>query len=51
MPRHWIPATATAMLLSFSISTALAQDKATAAQKIAGTEPIPRDALFGNPER
>ncbi|MET0814112.1 MAG: S9 family peptidase, partial [Pseudoxanthomonas sp.] len=42
---------ATALLLSLSVSSALAQDKATAAQRIAGTELIPRDALFGNPER
>ena len=42
---------ATTVLLSLSISTVLAQDKATAAQQIAGVELIPRDALFGNPER
>ncbi len=43
---------ATALLLSLSISTALAQAKpATAAERIAGTELIPRDLLFGNPER
>ena len=52
MLRHSLPATATALLLSLSISTALAQSKAaTAAEKIAGTELIPRDLLFGNPER
>lgn len=49
MRRHLIPATC--LLLSLSISTALAQEKATAAQRIAGTELIARDALFGNPER
>ena len=43
---------ATVLLLSLSISTVLAQSKpATAAEKIAGTELIPRDLLFGNPER
>lgn len=49
MRRHLIPATC--LLLSLPISTALAQEKATAAQRIAGTELIARDALFGNPER
>jgi len=49
MPRYLIPATV--LLLSLSIASALAQEKATAAQQIAGTELIPRDALFGNPER
>lgn len=49
MPRYLIPATA--LLLSFSIASALAQEKTTAAQQIAGTELITRDALFGNPER
>ena len=50
MLRHSIPATA--LLLSLSISTALAQAKpVTAAERIAGTELIPRDLLFGNPER
>ena len=49
MRRHLIPATC--LLLSLSISIALAQEKATAAQRIAGTELIARDALFGNPER
>ncbi|RYF02088.1 MAG: S9 family peptidase, partial [Oxalobacteraceae bacterium] len=49
MPRYPIPATA--LLLALSISTALAQDKANAAQQIADIELIPRDALFGNPER
>ena len=49
MRRHLIPATC--LLLSLSISTALAQEKATAAQRIADTELIARDALFGNPER
>ena len=48
MHRHSI--TATVLLLSLSISTALAQDKA-AAQQVAETELIPRDLLFGNPER
>ena len=48
MHRHSI--TATVLLLSLSVSTALAQDKA-AAQQVADTELIPRDLLFGNPER
>jgi hypothetical protein len=39
---------ATVLLLSLSISTALAQDKATAAQRIAGTELIPRDGSNGS---
>ena len=47
--RYLIPCTA--LLLAASIFSALAQASATAAQKIAGTELIPRDALFGNPER
>ncbi|MBA2239600.1 MAG: S9 family peptidase [Lysobacter sp.] len=34
-----------------SISSALAQAAPTAAQRIADVELIPRDALFGNPER
>ncbi len=42
---------AAGLLLAMSISTAIAQDKATAAQRIADTELISRDALFGNPER
>ena len=52
MLRQSTSITATALLLSLSISTALAQAKpATAAGQIAGTELIPRDLLFGNPER
>lgn len=43
---------AAGLLLAMSISTVLAQDTtATAAQRIADTELIPREALFGNPER
>lgn len=51
MRRHPILIPATCLLLSLSVSTALAQEKATPAQRIAGTELIARDALFGNPER
>ncbi len=54
MQRHDVRRTRfifTALLLAASISTALAQETTTAAQRIAGTELIPRDALFGNPER
>ena len=52
MLRQSISITATALLLSLSITAALAQVKsATAAEQIAGTELIPRDLLFGNPER
>ena len=52
MLRESISITATALLLSLSISTALAQAKSTtAAEQIADTELIPRDLLFGNPER
>ncbi len=42
---------AAGLLLAMSISTVLAQDNPTAAERIAGTELIARDALFGNPER
>ena len=42
---------AAGLLLAMSVSTALAQDNPTAAQRIADTELIPREALFGNPER
>ena len=51
MRRHPILIPATCLLLSLSVSTALAQEKATPAQRNAGTELIARDALFGNPER
>jgi dipeptidyl aminopeptidase/acylaminoacyl peptidase len=49
MTRSLIPATG--LLLALSISTALAQQAPTAAQRVADVELIPRDALFGNPER
>lgn len=39
------------LVLAMSISSALAQAAPTAAQRIADVELIPRDALFGNPER
>ncbi len=39
------------LLLAMSIATVLAQENNTAAQRIADTELISRDALFGNPER
>ena len=43
---------ATGLLLSLSISTCLAASAApTAADRIKDTELIPREALFGNPER
>jgi dipeptidyl aminopeptidase/acylaminoacyl peptidase len=42
---------ALAMSTSMYVSTAHAQSAPTAAQRIADTELIPREALFGNPER
>ena len=49
MHKHLIPVASLALVLS--ISTALAQAAPSAAQRIADVELIPRDALFGNPER
>ena len=49
MQKQLVPAAG--LILALSISTALAQDAPSAAQRIADTELIPREALFGNPER
>jgi len=49
MQRLLVPAAA--VLLSLSLSHALAQPAGHAANAIADVELIPRDALFGNPER
>ena len=48
MPKHLMPST---LILALSISSALAQQPPSAADRIADTELISRDALFGNPER
>jgi dipeptidyl aminopeptidase/acylaminoacyl peptidase len=47
--RHLLPLTALA--LAIAAPPAPAQSTPTAAQRIAGVELIPREALFGNPER
>ena len=44
-------AAATGLVLALSISSALAQTPPSAADRIGDTELIPREALFGNPER
>ncbi|WP_460812894.1 S9 family peptidase [Luteimonas pelagia] len=44
-------AAATVLFLAMTIPTAIAQSGPTAAERIADTELIPREALFGNPER
>lgn len=48
--RH-TPLAAATLFLAMTIPTAIAQSGPTAAERIAGTELIPREALFGNPER
>jgi dipeptidyl aminopeptidase/acylaminoacyl peptidase len=49
--RHTPLAAAATLFLAMSIPTAIAQSGPSAAERIAGTELIPREALFGNPER
>ncbi len=49
MHNQLVPIASLALVLS--MSAALAQAAPTAAQRIADVELIPRDALFGNPER
>lgn len=49
MHKRIIPVASLALVMS--MSTALAQAAPSAAQRIADVELIPRDALFGNPER
>jgi dipeptidyl aminopeptidase/acylaminoacyl peptidase len=49
--RHTPLAAAATLFLALSIPTAVAQPGPTAAERIAGTELIAREALFGNPER
>ena len=46
-----IPLSAPLFLLSTALAASLAQAAPSAADRIAGTELIARDALFGNPER
>lgn len=49
MHKQLIPAAG--LILAMSVSAALAQTAPTAAERIANTELIAREALFGNPER
>ncbi|GHA79373.1 S9 family peptidase [Cognatilysobacter bugurensis] len=48
MHASFLPA---ALMLAMAVPPAIAQESPTAAQRIADTELIPREALFGNPER
>jgi dipeptidyl aminopeptidase/acylaminoacyl peptidase len=50
-PLHTPLAAAATLFLAMSIPTAIAQSGPSAAERIADTELIAREALFGNPER